>query len=96
MVHNKSGFNIDPYHGAAAANTMADFFEDSAKNPDRWLQISQGSLARVQEKCALLPTSIRSHSGVDRRPCTDEHVINVWEEPGICCCTFQFDIVGQS
>ncbi|BDA49039.1 Sucrose synthase 2 [Coccomyxa sp. Obi] len=50
VVHNKSGFNIDPYHGAAAAETMADFFEESTKNPDRWLQISKGSLARVQEK----------------------------------------------
>ncbi|EIE18920.1 sucrose synthase [Coccomyxa subellipsoidea C-169] len=50
VVDKKSGFNIDPYHGSQAAETMADFFEESTKNPERWLQVSQGSLARVQEK----------------------------------------------
>ena len=58
MVDKKSGFNIDPYHGSQAAETMADFFEESTKNPERWLQVSQGSLARVQEKRAPLSSSL--------------------------------------
>jgi sucrose synthase len=53
VVDKKSGFSIDPYHGSEAAEKMANFFEESAKNPDSWLEVSRGSLARVQEKCAL-------------------------------------------
>ena len=51
MVHNKSGFNIDPYHGNAAAELMADFFEESKKDPERWDAISRGSLERIKAKC---------------------------------------------
>ena len=51
VVHKKSGFNIDPYHGDAAADLMADFFEQSAKDPEHWNEISRGSLERVKAKC---------------------------------------------
>lgn len=53
MVHKKSGFNIDPYHGNAAAELMADFFEQSAKDPEHWDAISRGSLERIKAKCAI-------------------------------------------
>lgn len=52
VVQNKSGFNIDPYHGNAAAELMADFFEESAKDPEHWNAISRGSLERIKAKCA--------------------------------------------
>lgn len=50
VVHKKSGFNIDPYHGDAAAELMADFFEQSAQDPEQWNAISRGSLERVKAK----------------------------------------------
>ena len=51
VVHKTSGFNIDPYHGDAAAELMADFFEQSAKDPEHWNAISRGSLERIKAKC---------------------------------------------
>lgn len=54
VVHKKSGFSIDPYHGEAAAELMADFFEASAKDAEHWMQVSRASLARIKEKYALL------------------------------------------
>ena len=52
MVHKKSGFSIDPYHGDDAAALMADFFEGAARDPQQWHAISRGSLERVKAKCA--------------------------------------------
>jgi hypothetical protein len=52
VVHKKSGFSIDPYHGDAAAALMADFFEGAARDPAQWHAISRGSLERVKAKCA--------------------------------------------
>ena len=37
-----SGFQIDPYHGEDAAETMADFFERCASDGSYWDTISQG------------------------------------------------------
>ncbi|MHB1092358.1 sucrose synthase [Thiobacillus sp.] len=42
-----SGFHIDPNEGAAAAEAIADFLQQSAADPSRWQRISEGSLARV-------------------------------------------------
>ena len=45
-----SGFHIDPTHGEAAANSMADFFIRCREQPDYWEQISNGGLARVETR----------------------------------------------
>lgn len=42
-----SGFHIDPNEGAAAAEAIADFLQQSAADPSHWQRISEGSLARV-------------------------------------------------
>eukprot|EP00897_Mesotaenium_endlicherianum_P000519 jgi/Mesen1/10468/ME000082S09974 len=47
IEHGQSGFHIDPYHGAAAADIMADFFEKCAREPTHWDAISQGGLDRI-------------------------------------------------
>ncbi|MBU0506924.1 sucrose synthase [bacterium] len=49
IVHGKSGFHIDPYHGRQAAEIIADFFENCKKEPLYWEEISKGSLKRVEE-----------------------------------------------
>ncbi|KAG7559532.1 Glycosyl transferase family 1 [Arabidopsis thaliana x Arabidopsis arenosa] len=50
IVHGKSGFHIDPYHGDQAAETLADFFTKCKHDPSHWDQISLGGLERIQEK----------------------------------------------
>lgn len=50
IVHGKSGFHIDPYHGEQAADLLADFFEKCKKEPSHWETISTGGLKRIQEK----------------------------------------------
>ncbi|KAE8658015.1 Sucrose synthase [Hibiscus syriacus] len=50
IVHSKSGFNIDPYNGDAAAETLVNFFEKCKADPSYWEEISQGGLQRIQEK----------------------------------------------
>lgn len=42
-----SGFHIDPNHGAAAAQRMADFLEQCRIDPGHWENLSRGSLDRV-------------------------------------------------
>ncbi len=44
---DESGFHIDPNHGDAAAERMADFLERCGKEPQEWDRISAGALARV-------------------------------------------------
>ncbi|MFP4156343.1 MAG: sucrose synthase [Opitutales bacterium] len=44
----KSGFHIDPNRGAAAADRIADFFEQCGKDPEHWQRISQGGIDRVE------------------------------------------------
>lgn len=48
IEQNKSGFNIDPYHGEAAADLMADFFEKCAKDSNHWREMSDGAIERIQ------------------------------------------------
>ncbi|KAG2717823.1 hypothetical protein I3843_03G191200 [Carya illinoinensis] len=50
IVHGKSGYHIDPYHGEQAAELLVDFFEKSKADPSHWDKISQGGLKRILEK----------------------------------------------
>ncbi|BBH08175.1 sucrose synthase 4 [Prunus dulcis] len=50
IVHGKSGYHIDPYHGDQAADILVDFFEKSRADPSHWDKISQGGLQRIYEK----------------------------------------------
>ena len=50
IVHGKSGFHIDPYHGDQAAKLMEDFFEAAAKDTSAWDKMSEASLQRIKEK----------------------------------------------
>ena len=48
VVDGTSGFQIDPYHGEAAANIIADFFERCrADDNAEWDRVSRGALDRV-------------------------------------------------
>ncbi len=50
-MHKKSGFHIDPYHGPAAAELMADFFENASQDGGAsWDKVSEASLQRIREK----------------------------------------------
>jgi sucrose synthase len=49
IVDGKSGFHIDPYHGAEAADKMAAFFERCQEEKDYWDTISQEGLKRIYE-----------------------------------------------
>ncbi|XP_039030279.1 sucrose synthase-like [Hibiscus syriacus] len=50
IVHGKSGFNIDPYHGDQAAEILVDFFEKCKTDPSHWTKISEEGLRRIEEK----------------------------------------------
>ncbi|KAA8523368.1 hypothetical protein F0562_009791 [Nyssa sinensis] len=50
IVHGKSGFHIDPYHGDQVAELLVNFFDKCKKDPSHWDAISQGGLKRIQEK----------------------------------------------
>ncbi|MEW7978098.1 MAG: sucrose synthase [Candidatus Sedimenticola endophacoides] len=45
-----SGFHIDPNHGTAAADKLADFFACCREAPNYWVQISNGALHRVESR----------------------------------------------
>ncbi len=46
----RSGFHIDPNHGAEAADIMAAFFERCNQEPEHWERLSQGSINRIQSR----------------------------------------------
>ncbi|KAI4379592.1 hypothetical protein MLD38_005870 [Melastoma candidum] len=50
IVHGKSGYHIDPYHGEQAAQILVEFFEKSKADPTHWEKISEGAMQRIQEK----------------------------------------------
>jgi sucrose synthase len=50
IVDGTSGFHIDPNHGAAAADRIADFFAACQQDPDHWERVSRKSIARVEER----------------------------------------------
>ena len=45
-----SGFHLDPNHGDKAAERIASFLEECARDEKRWEQISHGGIARVRER----------------------------------------------
>ncbi|GKV03765.1 hypothetical protein SLEP1_g16014 [Rubroshorea leprosula] len=50
IVHGKSGYHIDPYHGDQAAQILVDFFDKCKSDPTHWDKISLGGLKRIEEK----------------------------------------------
>ncbi|XP_059635915.1 sucrose synthase-like isoform X1 [Cornus florida] len=50
IVHGKSGFHIDPYHGDEVAQVLVNFFEKCRDDPTHWESISAGGLTRILEK----------------------------------------------
>ncbi|MCL7045680.1 hypothetical protein MKW94_027271 [Papaver nudicaule] len=50
IVHGKSGFHIDPYHGDKAADLIVSFFEKCKSDPSHWDTVSAEGLKRIYEK----------------------------------------------
>jgi len=50
VQNNRSGFHIDPNYGESAAESIADFLERCAQDPSEWTRLSQGAMARVEER----------------------------------------------
>ncbi|XAR51114.1 Sucrose synthase [Bertholletia excelsa] len=50
IIHGKSGFHIDPYHGDQVADLLVDFYEKCRVDPSYWDTISSGGLKRIMEK----------------------------------------------
>jgi sucrose synthase len=50
IEHGVSGFHINPNHGDAAAEMLADFFERCAREPGYWDQLSRNVLARIEAR----------------------------------------------
>lgn len=47
IKHRKNGYHIDPYHGAAAADLMAEFFERAASEEGFWERMSLAARDRI-------------------------------------------------
>ncbi|KAA8534738.1 hypothetical protein F0562_029820 [Nyssa sinensis] len=50
IVHGKSGYHIDPYHGDQIGELLVNFFEKCKEDSSHWDIISKGGLKRIQEK----------------------------------------------
>ncbi|KAF8036113.1 hypothetical protein BT93_C1957 [Corymbia citriodora subsp. variegata] len=50
IVHDKSGFHIDPYHGDQAAQLLVEFFEKCKTDQNHWEKLSEGAMQRIKEK----------------------------------------------
>ncbi|AOU99089.1 sucrose synthase [Acidihalobacter yilgarnensis] len=50
IVDGVSGFHIDPNHGEAASDKMADFIAQCAETPGYWERIAEASLQRVASR----------------------------------------------
>ena len=50
IEHGRSGFHIDPNHGAEAAELMADFFARCRVDPEVWQRISEGAIERIEAR----------------------------------------------
>ncbi|PWA50511.1 High mobility group (HMG) box domain-containing protein [Artemisia annua] len=48
IVHGKSGFHINPYHGDQVTELLVKFFEKTKQDPSHWDAISKGGLQRIQ------------------------------------------------
>lgn len=47
---DKSGFHIDPNHGDSATERLVEFFDACREDPEYWHRISQGAIARVEDR----------------------------------------------
>jgi len=45
-----SGFHVDPTHPEEMADRIAAFFEEVARNPERWEEVSGAGIARVHSR----------------------------------------------
>jgi sucrose synthase len=50
VENGKSGFHIDPHHGADAARLMVAFFHACHEKPECWDDMSREAITRVREK----------------------------------------------
>ncbi len=50
IKHGVSGFHIDPNHGHQAAEQISSFFSRCIDDPDHWQALSDGAIARVEER----------------------------------------------
>jgi sucrose synthase len=50
IEHGASGFHIDPHHGDASANVIADFFTRVQSDPQAWDAISRGAIERIESR----------------------------------------------
>lgn len=50
IEHGKSGFHIDPNHGAQAALALSEFFRKNSEDETHWYNISNGGLQRVRSR----------------------------------------------
>jgi sucrose synthase len=50
IEEDRSGYHLDPNHGEAAAEKIADFFETCREDPSHWDRISRGGIQRVEER----------------------------------------------
>ncbi|GFY98571.1 sucrose synthase 1 [Actinidia rufa] len=50
IIHGKSGFHIDPYHGDQVAELLVNFYEKCKVDRSHWDAISEGGLKRILEK----------------------------------------------
>ncbi|KAK2992569.1 hypothetical protein RJ640_009179 [Escallonia rubra] len=50
IIHGKSGFHIDPYHGEQVTELLVSFFEKSKEDPSHWDAVSEGAMKRILEK----------------------------------------------
>ncbi|KAK3438590.1 hypothetical protein EUGRSUZ_C03207, partial [Eucalyptus grandis] len=50
IMHGKSGYHIDPYHGEQVAELLVDFFEKCKTDQSHWDKISEGAMQRIEEK----------------------------------------------
>lgn len=71
IKHKKSGFHIDPYHGAEAAELMADFFERCAKDREHWTKVSEAAMERIFSRYTW--------SIYARRLVTLSHIYTFWK-----------------
>jgi len=50
IEHGKSGFHIDPNHGAKASQLIYDFLRKSREDENHWFSVSKGGLERVKAR----------------------------------------------
>lgn len=50
IENGASGFHIDPYHGAEAADLIAGFFKRCAMDDTYWDKLSRGAIERIKAR----------------------------------------------